>query len=162
MSTQDLMEADNSKHPRKCITSESNIPTFNTILDEQWNKNLVQRGSHSSMVQNSNNTNEIESTRDNQGTSITDVGRHREIVSISQETTFYQTSGVTHISNDEELKQPDPNVSLLNREPAGRAVGRRIRGTREMNIQIMRSFYYVDQSQDTPLPGWRSSLYKKY
>ncbi|XP_030758944.1 uncharacterized protein LOC115884488 [Sitophilus oryzae] len=66
---------------------------------------------------------------------------------------------VGNYQDDTTLPDGSPAISRAARR---RENGKRMKWTRELNIDIMRSFYYVNQCQDQPLPGWRSSLHADF
>lgn len=39
---------------------------------------------------------------------------------------------------------------------------KRMKWTSDMNIEFIRTFYYVNSCQNDPLPGWRSLLQAEY
>ncbi|XP_030747223.1 uncharacterized protein LOC115875834 [Sitophilus oryzae] len=66
---------------------------------------------------------------------------------------------VGNYQDDATLPDGSPAISRAARR---RENGKRMKWTRELNIDIMPSFYYVNQCQYQPLPGWRSSLHADF
>ncbi|KAJ8943194.1 hypothetical protein NQ318_000675 [Aromia moschata] len=68
----------------------------------------------------------------------------------------------TRRAEDYEAPLPQGSPAVRRRAARRREDTRRLRWTVEMNIEVMRTFYIINQCRDEPLPGWRHSLHAEF
>ncbi|CAH1103051.1 unnamed protein product [Psylliodes chrysocephalus] len=91
------------------------------------------------------------------------VLRRRAPAPVTQEATAQQLREVEAIHSAEEQEAPLPAGSPTVRRTARRRPRtERIKWSRELNIDVMRAYYYVNQCDDNPLSGWRHSLHCEF